>query len=509
MAESVKNALSGAKEGWNKLDSKRKKILIFGIIAIVVAGTAFGILSSRVNYSVLFTNLDIADAGPIVTDLESKKISYRLDSNGRTILIDNKKLDSYRMELAMNNMLPDSSTGFEIFDDTGLMVTDEDRQIMYQRALTGELQRTIVSLDGINSAKVHLVLPQKSIFDTVAREASASVVIDIRPGFSLSQNAIRGIASLVSGAVDNMPIENVQIIDSGGNLLSGILLAEGAGTEAGQISTYSSARSSFEKELENKLMTLLGSAYGYDAIKVSVMAQLDFNSEESVIVSYYDPVIRSEEVSAAGSNINIQQVTGGNIDDNVSNVIDGDTGTSSSYTKVTNNELSSETRSIIKAPGRIEKLTASIVFNGVLLEQDRTNIQSLVAGIIGYDGDRGDLISVVGISSPKPGEQNVIPGDYPEGTENTFFEQYKLPIMIAGGVLGLIILILIVVLSIGRRKTAKEDKEFKKKLEEGTKIEEIIEEIVVRPDQKGAKAQKYAQEHPELAAELIKSWIRE
>lgn len=510
MAETFKNAFGGVKSGWNKLDKKRKFIFIAALLAVIILGSALGFVNSRVDYSILFTNLELADAGAIVADLEVKKIPYKLESDGRTILIDQKRLDSYRMELAMNNLLPDSSTGFEIFDNTGIMVTEEDRQIMYQRALTGELQRTISSLEGINSAKVHLVLPQKSIFETEARPASASVVIDVKPGTKISENAIRGIAALVSGAVDNMPLENVQVIDTTGNLLS-IMLAQGsAQSELGAIDNYSSARTSFEKEIEGKILSLLGGVYGYENVKATVTAQLDFNAEESTIVSYYDPVIRSEQIAAVGGNLDTQMITGGNIDDNISNVIDGIEGDQSSYTKVTNNELTTETRSIIKAPGRIEKLTASIVFNGTLLEQDRSNIQSIVAAVIGYDIERGDIISVVGVDyAYQNGASDPVIGGEAEEVPQTFFEEYKMPIFIGGGVLAFLIIILVFVLILRKRKADKEDQEFIRNLENGVTVNDAFEEIVVRPDQKGSKAQKYAQDHPELAAELIKSWVRE
>jgi flagellar M-ring protein FliF len=511
MTDTFKNAFAGVKSGWVKLDSKRKRTLMIITVSIIILGTTLGISGTRVEYSILFTNLELQDAGTIVGDLDAKKIPYKLENEGRTILIDKKRLDSYRMELAMNDMLPDSTTGFEIFDNTGLMVTEEDRQIMYQRALTGELQRTISSLEGINSAKVHLVLPQKSIFETTARPASASVLLDVKPGHKLSDNAIRGIASLVSGAVDYLPIENIQVIDSAGTLLSGILTQSGNHGDMGSIDSFSSARNSFESEVEEKIISLLGGAYGYDKVKVSVTAQLDLNAEECTIISYYDPVIRSEQVAAVGGDLDAQLISGGNIDDNISNVIDTNNGDQSSYTRVVNNELTTETRNIIKAPGRVEKLTASIVFNGSLLEQDRTNIQSIVAAAIGYDGERGDLISVVGVDyAYQNGNIGADPGGIPAEGPKTFFEAYKTPIMIGGGAVGfLLVAILSILLISKKRKADKEDRDFIRNLENGTKVDEIFDEIVVKPDQKGSKAQKYAQDHPELAAELIKSWVRE
>lgn len=511
MTEKIKNALSGVKSGWDKIDAKRKKILIGAVLAVVIAGSVLGVTGSSVDYSLLFSNMELSDAGMIVADLETKGIKYKLEDNGQTILIEQNQVDSYRMDLAVNDMLPESSTGFEIFDNTGLMVTDEDRQIMYQRALTGELQRTISSLEGINSAKVHLVMPEKSIFETEARSASASVVVETSTGYKINENTIRGIASLVSGAVDNMPMENIQIIDSNGVLLSSFLTQDDAANLSSTLEQYSSARSSFQKEIEGKLLSLLGSVYGYDKIRVSVLAELDFNAEESTTINYYDPLVRSEQVSATGSDIDQQQVTGGSLDDNISNVFEGEEGRDQTFSKTTNNELSSETTSTIKAPGQVKRLTTSVVYGGRLDDDERENIQSIVAAAIGYDGDRGDLVSVVGVASAEVVEEPPVI----ETPEPSFYEENQLLVLGGSGILALILLIVIIVTTKRRKKRrAQEELEIQREIERGISIadafdEADIDDIVMKPDQKSAKAQKYAQEHPDLAADLIKAWIRE
>lgn len=514
MAETLKNTFNGVKDGWEKIDSKKRRFLIFTVIIGIILILSLTYVINKVNYAMLFNNLEIDDAARIVNDLETKKIKYKLENGGRTILIDGGTVDNYRMELAMQNLLPDSSTGFEIFDNTGLMVTDEDRQIMYQRALTGELQRSIVSLDAIRTAKVHLVMPQKSIFDTEEKQGSASVILDINPNSMLSDSMVKGIAALVSGAVNNMPISNIQVIDSSGNLLSGFMEENGSQSVTDVLDQYRLARNAFEKEIEGKLNTLLGSAFGLDKVRVSVLAELDFNSEESTIISYSNPVTRSEQISASGEGMKAQDVTGGSLDDNISNVIEGSGGSVSSYSKVQNNELTTETKNIIKAPGMVEKLTTSVLYDGSLSEENRSNIQSIVAAAIGYDGDRGDVISVVGVRfNESLAEDPSLPiGD--EGLESqSFFEKYKTQALIGGGIFGSLILIGIIIMAIrGGKKRKNEDRQFQLDIERGITVEqaaEKIEDIVVVPDLKNKKAQKYANEHPELAADLIKSWIKE
>ncbi len=221
--------------------------------------------------------------------------------------------------------MPEKSSGFEIFDNIGLMVTDDDRKIMYQRALTGELQRSIMSLDAVNSAKVHLVMSEKSIFETQEKEASASVILDLNPNHKISDSMIKGIAALISGAVDNLPDENIQIIDSKGNLLSRVLQEDDSLNSIDIVTKYQSIKEEFEHKIESNLKGLLEDVFGKDKIRVSVNADLDFDAEETTTITYRDPVIRSEQISASGENIN-NQFEGGNIGDNPSVVIDEVTG---------------------------------------------------------------------------------------------------------------------------------------------------------------------------------------
>lgn len=511
--DGVKSAFSNVKSGWEKIDKKKKNRMLATIIIIAAVVIGLTYFTNKVTYQILFTNMELDDAGAIVNDLKSKNIKYKVADGGSTILIDEDYIDTYRMDLAMNGMLPENSIGFEIFDSTSMMMTEEDRQIMYQRALTGELQRSIMSLDAISNAKVHLVLPQKTIFEAEEKPGSASIIIDVKPTKKVTEEMIRGIAALVSGAVDNIPIENIQVIDSSGVLLSSFLADEGTSIGTSNlISKQQEIRRQFEKELENKLNSLLGSAFGANKIKVSVFADLDFDSSESTIIEYRNPVVRSEQVEASGNNIDIQDATGGNINDNISNVVQGVDGENSTYSKVTNNELTTETTSIIRAPGKINKISTSVIYDGQLSQANISNIQNIIATAIGFNAERGDLINVVGIEFNKDLSED-IPAE--ENISNGFIKD-NLPLVIGIGA-GALIFIVGIVIMISRRNR-KEDKEFQEKITNGVTVEDTIkamqenefkEKIEVPDDNRGKMAQNYAKENPELAAELIKAWLRE
>ena len=516
MMESIKTTLSSAKEGWNKISKKKKIIMIGIIIGTILIAILFSYNKNKTEYSTLFSNLELEDSGYIVNDLKSKKIKYKLENNGRDILIDSDFVDQYRIQLAMDGMMPENSTGFEIFDDTGIMVTNEDRQIMYQRALTGELQRSIMSLEAIDSAKVHLVMPEKSIFETEQKPGSASVIIGIKPYHNVTNDMIRGIVALISGAVDNMPMENVQVIDTKGNFLSGFLNQEDPANTLDVLDQYQRTTKQFEEKIEQNVKKILGSALGMDKIKVSVFADLDFDSEESTIITYSNPVPLSEQIDASGGNIDIQQITGGNIDDNISNVTDSVEGDNSTYSRTINNELSSETTNIIKAPGKVNKLTTSVVYDGNLSDENRIKIQNLVAATTGYDGDRGDIISIEGIkfnNDEMAGNTGINDGEEMVDALGPYGKYIRLGLRILG-IIALIVLSVLTIRNINRRK--KEDRLFQEKLASASEpdsvdVSDTIEDLnlEILPDEKGDKAQKYAREHPDLAADLIRSWMKE
>ena len=512
--ESIKKTLGGAKSGWDKLDKKKQITMISSIIAIVVIVSAIGYYLNKVDYALLFKDLELSDAGLIVSDLESNRISYKLENNGRNILIDKRKVDEYRLQLAMNGMMPESSTGFEIFDDTGMMVTEEDRQIMYQRALTGELQRSIMSLDAVESAKVHLVMPERSIFQTEDKKASASIILAIKPSQNVTPDMINGIVSLVSGAVDNLPKENVQVIDTKGNLLSGFLAENESKTTTDIVSRHQSIREDFERKIESKVKELLGSSFGWDKVNVSVLADLDFDSEEKTSITYSNAVPRSQQIEASGDNIDIQQVTGGNIDDNISNVIEGVEGADSNYRSIINNEISSETTYTIQAPGKIRRLTTSVVYKGNLSDENLIKMQNIVAAATGYDGDRGDIISVesINLSGLVDDVDEGLVGEGEELVEEGIKRYLPIILRVAGG-LALILIVFLTVKNLRKKKKA--DNQFQEQLALGSTVEETLSEIEesfdieVQRDQKGETAKKYAAENPGLVADLIRSWIKD
>ena len=208
-----------ANQGKNAIaafDTKQLIVLMGG--AALVAGVIifFGHLIITPDYKPLMTGMEPADAQALTSRLAAKSIPYQVSPDGKTVNVPADKLDSSRLEVASEGMPHSGRLGFELFDKLNWGQTEFDEKVNYQRALEGELERTIQTLRDVESARVHLVMPTDSVFLDREREAKASVILRLRSG-QLSEETQKSIASLVSGAVDKLSPQNVTITDADTN----------------------------------------------------------------------------------------------------------------------------------------------------------------------------------------------------------------------------------------------------------------------------------------------------
>ena len=528
-------------EKWKELSRLAKISIILATASVIFILIFTTVMANKTNYSVLFADLSDADSGNVTKNLEERGIKYKLEDKGSKILVDSDEIDKVRIDLAVEDQLPNKSTGFEIFDQKNMMATDEDRKVMYQRAVTGELQRAIESLEAVKEAKVMLVTPNKSIFEEKNKEASASIILKLKPNQGLSEDAIKGIASLASGAVENLPQKNIKIVDEQGNVLSKVLDENKDVSSTDLAGKYQQLKDELEIKMEEKTNVLLGTLFSEDKINVAVNVDLDFDSIEKTTVTYDDPKVRSEEIHASsdGEGINQQKIEGGNIEDNVTNVIgeDGDKG--KNYNHIINNELDTETTKVLNAPGVVKRVTASVLINEDLSVQEKNQIESLVQSAVGYDKDRGDKITIQGMTfgpSDLGDEDNGIANK--RTAKDIFLNPFVIFIIAALIITGAIVTYLII------RNKKKEDAEFaeyealdvslvpvdstesentftkeeepmnyqKPKeslaiMQEETQLEDDV--AVINTIDKKDQAKRYAKENPEVAADLIKVWMKD
>ncbi|NVK35431.1 MAG: flagellar M-ring protein FliF [Rhodobacteraceae bacterium] len=396
------------------------RIAAMGAVAAILVGV-FAFIIFRVTapqMTPIYTELTLEDSGAIVSQLESQNIQYELRNDGATILVPQDRVARLRMLLAEDGLPTGGSIGYEIFDRSDTLgATSFVQNINKLRALEGEMARTITSINRIQAARVHLVIPERQLFQRDKRPPSASIVLKVRG--SLGPSEIRAVQHLVATAVDGLVPERVSVVDEAGRLLA-------SGVDSSDDGVLSSALqdrvTGIESRLRNQIEEILGSVVGPGRARVRVAAEVDHNRITETTETY-DPegqVVRStqakEEASTRVSNQN--QVTVGNEIPNAQQNADGaggDQDSSSSSEEIVNYEISKATRTEIVEAGQIRKLSVAVLVDGVyepdengeIVYSPRTQetldrIALLVRSAIGFDATRGDSVEVVNLQFALP-----------------------------------------------------------------------------------------------------------
>ena len=391
----MKNKLA---QGFGNL-SKSKKIA-YSLIAVVIIGAliSFVAIASKVKYDVLFSTNTPEDSGAIVAKLKEKKVDYKV--TGSSILVPKEDIDRLRMEIMSEVNMTEGSRGFEIFDTGKMAPTDTETKIMYQRALAGEIERAIKSFSEVEGAKVNLVLPENTAFVRETEPASASVVLKLKVGTKLDNGQVRAIVALLTGAVENLPKENVSIVSDKFQLLTEGLYDEEKDTLTGSADKQQVLKAQIEKNLEAKIMKVLEPIYK-NGVRVSVNTELDFDAVQRNSLKYepQGTVVSSHDIETwndnTGTGLSHSPVDEATRNTFIETPLDGNV-VHRENTK--NYEISKTEESVLKAPGEIKKITTSVVLDGNLDENTRASVNNLVAMAIGYSEQRGDSISVEGLN---------------------------------------------------------------------------------------------------------------
>lgn len=379
-----------------------QKLIIGGVVAGLILGIVLLLSSSKpVEMGVLYSNLEPSDAAKIVESLKAKGVQYKLEDNGNTILVDKSQLYDTRIQLAGEGLPSESIVGYELFDKTNLGMSEFVQKLNYRRALEGELARTIGTMDEIKKVRVHLVIPEKTLFKKDEKPPSASVIIHLKSGRSLSKISIEGIQNLVASSVEGLTIDKVTVVDGRGKILSEPPLDNS--TVTGLTQTQHDIQRQVEQHYAEKVQSLLDGVLGVENSKVRVNAEIDFTQVEKTITDF-DPerqVIRSEqniqEVSESTDSLSYPTVSQAK---NASNVIQ-------------NYEISKTVSHIVEGTGNIKRLTVSAIINGVTKVVDENGVKKIeytprkqeeidqltlaIKNAVGYDPTRNDQISVLNV----------------------------------------------------------------------------------------------------------------
>jgi flagellar M-ring protein FliF len=436
-------------ERFNQL-SQGKKVAALSLVALALASlVVMSLWLKSPDYQLLYANLSNEDAGAVVEKLKSQKVPYEITNNGRTIRVASDMIHEVRLQLASEGLPEGSDVGLEIFEDTPLGMTDFIQKLNFQRALQGELTRTINSLDAVSQARVHLVIPKDNLFRKEKPKGKASVTLKIKSGKSLSEGQIQGIVHLVSASVGSIQASDVVIVDLKGNLLSG---DKESSREAMVSASNFKHKLRVEKELQAKIIKMLEEALGTGNIIAKVSTNLDFEQVERT-EEIFDPdsqVVRSENQISESST---GATPPGGIPGVQGLVPNGEDGTGAAGQAAQRNksnalfnyEINKVVKRVSKPVGEITKLSVAVMIDGTFTgdppeykprtQEEMDKYLEIVKSAVGFDQERGDVIKVENIQFDR--------SQFDEEKEALAqAEQIEMAIEIGKLVVGLIFLIL-------------------------------------------------------------------
>ena len=399
---------------WSRLTVPARAGLVVSAALIVLAMIGLAVWSSSTDYEVLFTHLSEGDAANVVDQLKHQKVPYRLADGGTTVKVPAGLVYETRLALVSGGMPLSGGVGFEIFDRQGFGATEQSQRVEYQRALQGELTRTIDALDGVKSSRVHLVIPENTMFKRDREEARAAVSLILRPGATLAAEQTAGVQRLVAASVSGLDPSKVVITDQRGITLAGAdsTATGGAGSDA-----RLAIKRDIEDYLTHKVATLLDRAFGTGQALVSVDVALNFDEIKSSVQDLVPWRGTGPNADGGAVSHRRQVETGGNSAPAfTSDSAAGAAGSKpSGMTTEVEYEYGHRVEQVIAAPGGITRLSVGVIVPGDLSDDKRHRITDLVRVAAGINEARGDAVVVQPLDQLAVAKADSHTGETPSG----------------------------------------------------------------------------------------------
>ena len=520
---------------WVKgLRANPKIPLMVASAAAVAILVAMVLWAKSPDYRTLFSNLSDQDGGAIVTQLTQMNIPYRFADNGGALEVPADKVHELRLRLAQLGLPKGGAVGFELLDQEKFGISQFSEQVNYQRALEGELSRTIETLGPVKSARVHLAMPKPSLFVREQKSPSASITVNLEPGRALDEGQISAVVHLVSSAVAGLPPGNVTLVDQGGHLLT--QSTTGARDLNDAQLKYTA---DVEGRVQRRIEAILGPIVGNGNVHAQVTAQMNFDNKEQTDEQYRpngDPsqaVLRSRQVSESDqvgspypggvpgalsntpapaptapiANPQANQANGQNANARANATASGPRNSQRSETS--NFEVDRTISHTKKNVGDVQRLSVAVVVNYrnlpdgkplPLTSEQMKQIEELTREAMGFSSQRGDSLNVVNSPFNSTDESG---GDLPFWLQQAFIDQ-----LIAAGRW---LLVLIVAWLLWRKairpQLARREQVAQAAVEQAKAQQEIQEAVEVRLSKDEQTQQRRANQR--LSAEVMSQRIRE
>jgi flagellar M-ring protein FliF len=408
----------------SQMRSNPRAPLIFAVAVLIAVVAALVLWTRSPDYRVLYSNLSDQDGGQIIAALQQANVPYKFSEGGGAIMIPSDQVNEMRLRLASQGLPKSGSVGMELMDNEKFGISQFAEQINYQRALEGELERTIQSVSVVRQARVHLAIPKPTVFVREREQPTASVLVNLYPGRTLDEGQVSAITHMVASSVPQLPVKNVTIVDQDGNLLTQPSSVNGL--DASQLKYVQQVEHNTQRRIDAILAPLFGAGNAHS----QVSADIDFSQAEQTAETYgpngnpQAAAIRSQQTS---SDMQLSQGGASGVPGALSNtppqpasapvtVANGAAAASSVTTTpiserkdaTTNYELDKHVSHVEQSMGGVKRLSAAVVINyqrvvdakghatmKPLTPELRAQVEQLVKDAMGYDAKRGDSVNVV------------------------------------------------------------------------------------------------------------------
>jgi flagellar M-ring protein FliF len=395
MADLLTDAKARATTVLGGFSPGQKMMTVLAAVGLVIGGFMFTSWASRPSYAPLFTNLSASDAASITGKLTSDKVTYKLADAGATVEVPVNQVYSERIKLAAAGLPGSSQSGYSLLDKQGITTSEFTQQVDFQRALEGELAKTITVIDGVNAASVHLVIPRQDVFAQSTSQASAAVLLSLTPGTSLSPTQVQAVVHLVASSVEGLTPANVTVTDSKGDVLA----APGTnGTQTAAGDTQQQQTQSFQSTIGTSLQDMLAQVIGPNHAVVRVTADLNYDQKASTTETYpnnkpipLNQTTTQETYSGQGNPPALGTLSAS------PTTLPASTGGATTYNSqqnATNFAVDKVTQQIVQAPGTVNRMSIAVAVDSNTKGVDATTIKQLVSAAAGIQPSRGDTVDV-------------------------------------------------------------------------------------------------------------------
>jgi flagellar M-ring protein FliF len=376
---------------WKRTGPSVKVGIAFGIVAIAVVTIWLGLWAYRAEYQVLFADISSRDAAAMTAELDRMKIPYQLSDSGNTILVQKDMVYKTRLKLMEKDVPLHGAVGFEVFNNADFGMTEFVQKVNYQRALQGELTRTILSIDNVQSVRVHLAVPDQGLFKKAVTKSKASVTVTMKPGKILGQDQVAGIQRLVAASVPDIVPTDVTVLDQHGVALTRNVSADADSGADAALGQFDSKRST-EEYLVRKVNLVLDRTFGTGEAIASVDVVLNLDQSR----------VTTEEVLPAKHGVKDAVPTGVVVRERQTTRENGG-GTSSTVATPSKEGMSSlesdyqvgrRVEQIVTAPGTMRRLTIAVVVRKPLTDAQLQKLKEVVGLAAGFNSQRGDAVVV-------------------------------------------------------------------------------------------------------------------